>query len=153
MLGLRARLIVPLAVFMAGATASAQTYLSATITNGQENPPANPTLSTGGARPVSFGTVTLVIDASNTSGAAIANTNATQTINVAVTITPEAGSATTTSFVLAPRSHVGFVLATQYPATAGIRGSIRFSTSFADLAVTGLRFSSRNSFSSLGGAQ
>ena len=86
-------------------------------------------------------------------GVAIANTNATQTITVTVTITPEAGSAAATTFVLAPRAHTGFVLGTQYPAAAGVRGSVRFSTNFADLAVTGLRFSSKNSFSSLGGAQ
>lgn len=67
MLGLRACLVLPLAVLLAGVSASAQTSLSASITNGQENPPTNPTLSTGGARPVSFGTATFAIDSTNTS--------------------------------------------------------------------------------------
>lgn len=86
-------------------------------------------------------------------GVAVTNTNATQTIQVTVTLTPEGGSATTNSFVLPPHGHTAFVLATNYPSAAGARGSVRFSTAFADLAVTGLRFSPKNSFSSLGGAQ
>lgn len=86
-------------------------------------------------------------------GVAVTNTNATQTIQVTVTVTPEGGSTTTNSFVLPPHGHTAFVLAANYPSAAGARGSVRFSTAFADLAVTGLRFSPKNSFSSLGGAQ
>jgi CHRD domain-containing protein/putative Ig domain-containing protein len=86
-------------------------------------------------------------------GIAVANTNASQTIQVSVTITPETGAPIVSSFVLPPRAHTGYVLATNFPQTAGIRGSIRFSTPFADLAAIGLRFSQKNSFSSLGGTQ
>src|ERR1700675_3754453 len=67
MLPLQARLIVPFVVLMTGATAYAQTTLSATLTNAQENPPTNPTLSTGGARPASFGTATFTLNAARTS--------------------------------------------------------------------------------------
>jgi CHRD domain/Putative Ig domain len=55
------------AVLLAAASASAQTYFSATLSNGQENPPTVPTLSTGGARPASFGTATFVLNAAQTS--------------------------------------------------------------------------------------
>src|SRR5262245_6153314 len=67
MLRLHACLIAPFVVLMAGATAHAQTALSANLTNAQENPPTTPTLSTGGARPASFGTATFVLNAAQTS--------------------------------------------------------------------------------------
>ena len=56
-----------IAFLLAGASASAQTYFSATLSNTQENPPTVPTLSTGGARPASFGTATFVLNAAQTS--------------------------------------------------------------------------------------
>jgi CHRD domain-containing protein/putative Ig domain-containing protein len=87
------------------------------------------------------------------SGIAVANTNASQSIVVTVTVTPDGGSPTVNSFVLAAHGHTAFVLAANYPAAVGVRGTVRFTTNFADLAVTGLRFSPKNSFSSLGGAQ
>src|SRR6266849_406438 len=67
MLRLHACLIVTLVVLMAGASAYAQTALSASLTNSQENPPTNPTLSTGGARPASFGTATFTLNSAMTS--------------------------------------------------------------------------------------
>jgi hypothetical protein len=44
------------------AAAQAVTVLTANLTNSQENPPTTPTLSTGGARPASFGTATFVLN-------------------------------------------------------------------------------------------
>jgi len=67
MLRLHACLIVPFVVLIAGASAYAQTTLSANLTNSQENPPTNPTLSTGGPRPASFGTATFTLNAARTS--------------------------------------------------------------------------------------
>lgn len=49
------------------ATLPAQINLFATLTNGNETTPANPTLSTGGPRPASFGTATFQINAAMTS--------------------------------------------------------------------------------------
>ena len=87
------------------------------------------------------------------SGAAVSNTNGTQSIVVTVTITPENGTPTSTTLVLPAHGHSAFVLPVAYPTTAGIRGSIRFSTPFSDLAAMGLRFGPKNSISSLGGSQ
>lgn len=42
--------------------ARADTFLFAELTNSQENPPTNPTTSTGAPRPASFGTATLVLN-------------------------------------------------------------------------------------------
>jgi len=44
------------------AAAQAVTVLTATLTNLQENPPAVPTLATGGARPASFGAATFILN-------------------------------------------------------------------------------------------
>src|SRR5258708_40067571 len=69
MLRLHACLIVPFAVLIAGANAYAQTAFSANLTNSQENPPTNPTLSTGGGggpRPASFGTATFTLNSAGT---------------------------------------------------------------------------------------
>ena len=49
------------------AAAQAVTVLTATLTNSQENPPTVPTLSTGGARPVSSGTATFTLNDAMTS--------------------------------------------------------------------------------------
>src|SRR6266849_1984340 len=56
--------IIPLAVLIAGGSSSGQaaTVLFATLTNGQENPPTVPTLSTGAPRPASFGTATFTLN-------------------------------------------------------------------------------------------
>jgi CHRD domain-containing protein/putative Ig domain-containing protein len=67
MLRLHACLIVPFVVLITGASAYAQTTFSATLANSGENPPTNPTLSTGGPRPASFGTATFTLNAARTS--------------------------------------------------------------------------------------
>ena len=64
------------------AGASAATTFTATLTNGQENPPVVPTLTTGAARPASFGTATLVLNDAMTSltlNATITNIDVTGT--------------------------------------------------------------------------
>ena len=67
MLRLHTCLIAPFAVLITGATVYAQTTFSATIANSGENPATNPTLSTGGPRPASFGTATFTLNAARTS--------------------------------------------------------------------------------------
>jgi hypothetical protein len=67
MLRLHASLIAPFVVLISGASAYAQTTFSANLTNSQENPPTNPTLSTGGSRPASSGTATFTLNAAQTS--------------------------------------------------------------------------------------
>jgi hypothetical protein len=64
MLLLRKTLVLAsLVVLGAGLPAYADTLLFADLTNAQENPPAIPTTtSTGGPRPVSFGTATFVLN-------------------------------------------------------------------------------------------
>ncbi len=54
------------AQFAIAAPALAVTTWTVQITNAQENPPTNPTLSTGGARPASFGTGVFVLDDAQT---------------------------------------------------------------------------------------
>jgi len=49
------------AVLLVGATSQASTILVANLTDAAENPPTVPTLSTGGARPASFGFATFVL--------------------------------------------------------------------------------------------
>jgi hypothetical protein len=67
MLRLHAYLIASFVVLTCGASALAQTTFSANLTNSQENPPTNPTLSTGGPRPVPSGTATFTLNATSTS--------------------------------------------------------------------------------------
>ena len=56
-------LIIVLVVLVAGATVDAATInLFANLSNGAENPPTNPTLTTGAPRPASFGTATFVLN-------------------------------------------------------------------------------------------
>jgi hypothetical protein len=47
---------------LAANTGWAATILSATLTTSQENPPTNPTTSTGASRPAPFGTATFVLN-------------------------------------------------------------------------------------------
>lgn len=49
------------AVLLVGASAQASTILVANLSNGAENPPTNPTLTTGAPRPASFGTATFIL--------------------------------------------------------------------------------------------
>ena len=51
-----AMLLMVLACVFSGTHAHASTILIANLTNSQENPPTNPTLTTGAPRPASFGT-------------------------------------------------------------------------------------------------
>src|SRR5262245_11174046 len=55
-------LLVPLIALIAGAGASADTILTATINNASENPPTVPTLTTGAPRPASFGTAIFTLN-------------------------------------------------------------------------------------------
>lgn len=64
---LKDTLLAGVAVGLAAAAAApAQTLFLSNLTNAQENPPAVPTLSTGGPRPASFGTATLTLNAAQT---------------------------------------------------------------------------------------
>jgi CHRD domain/PEP-CTERM motif len=58
MFRLHAILFVPLMLLSIATSGYANTILSATLTNSQENPPTTPTLTTGPPRPASFGTAT-----------------------------------------------------------------------------------------------
>ena len=58
MFRLRTTLLVSTFALLIAASGYANTILVANLTNSQENPPTNPTLSTGGPRPASFGTAT-----------------------------------------------------------------------------------------------
>jgi len=58
MFRLHATLFVPLMLLFITTSGYANTILSATLTNSQENPPTTPTLTTGAPRPASFGTAT-----------------------------------------------------------------------------------------------
>jgi hypothetical protein len=51
-----------LAVLIASSSGQASILLFAELTNAHENPPATPTLSTGGPRPASFGTATFTLN-------------------------------------------------------------------------------------------
>jgi CHRD domain/PEP-CTERM motif len=54
--------LAALAALFASPGAHASVILTANMTNAAENPPAVPTLSTGGARPASFGSATFVLN-------------------------------------------------------------------------------------------
>jgi CHRD domain len=58
MFRLHAILFVPLMLLLITTSGYANTIFSATLTNSQENPPANPTLTNLDPRPASFGTAT-----------------------------------------------------------------------------------------------
>ena len=63
----RANLLVS-SLFLAGAAAAhASIILTANLTNANENPPTNPTTSTGAPRPASFGTASFLINDAMTS--------------------------------------------------------------------------------------
>jgi hypothetical protein len=76
----------------------------------------------------------------NATAVAIANSNATQTLTVALSFVTDTGAKSTASITLPPKAHSAFVVPTAYPAVANSRGSINFSASSPDIAVTGLRF-------------
>jgi len=83
-------------------------------------------------------------------GVAVSNTNPAQSVNVTMIFTSDSGVQTEAAITLQPHGHTAFVMPTAYPATAAMRGSIRFVPSSPDIAVVGLRFSPNNSFTSLG---
>ena len=73
MLRIRIALLVFFIMFVAATQANAVTVFTANLTNSRENPPTNPTTSTGGVRPASFGTVTFVLNDARTALPFIAN--------------------------------------------------------------------------------
>jgi len=83
-------------------------------------------------------------------GVAVSNTNPAQSVNVTMIFTSDSGVQTDVAITLQSHGHTAFVMPTAYPATAAMRGSIRFVPSSPDIAVVGLRFSPNNSFTSLG---
>ena len=99
----------------------------------------------------SSGSISMPYDntAGYTTGVAVANTNATQSLQVTLTIATDTGSASSQTINLAPHAHTAFVLSTQYPGTAGTRGSIRFTAPTPDITVSGFRYTPSLSFTSL----
>jgi hypothetical protein len=61
------KLTLALSASLLAGTASAVTLLTATLSNGAENPPTVPTLTTGAPRPASFGSASFVINDAMTS--------------------------------------------------------------------------------------
>jgi len=86
-------------------------------------------------------------------GVAIANTNATRPLTVSLTLETDASASTIASVTLPAHGHTAFMLATMFPATAGARGSIRFTAESPDISVLGLRFTPSMTFTSLGAFQ
>jgi hypothetical protein len=86
-------------------------------------------------------------------GVAVANTNATSALGITLTFQTDTGAVSTGSLVLAPNAHTAFVLTSQFPALAGLRGSIVFTAPTPDISIVGLRFSPTNSFTSLSAFQ
>jgi len=115
---LRMILFVSLMALFANTSAYADTVLFANLTNSQENPPTNPTTSTGSPRPASFGTATFTLNDAMTSmtfSATIFNIDVTgsQTpdindnltaahIHAAATVTPTTNAGVVWGFFGAP---------------------------------------------------
>jgi len=67
MIWLRAPLfVISMVGLFSGTNAYADTILAANLTNSQEVPPTNPTMSTGSPRPASFGTAMFVLNTAQT---------------------------------------------------------------------------------------
>jgi hypothetical protein len=94
MLRLRTLLLVLLAILFTGANAHADTILFATLTNGQENPPVDPS-----PRPASFGFATFVLNDART-----AMTFTATIFNIDVTGTQTPG---TSDNLIAAHIHAG----------------------------------------------
>jgi len=86
-------------------------------------------------------------------GLAVSNTNPTQSISATLTFTPQSGAPTSRTIFLPPHGHTSFALPTAYPSTGGVRGSVNLVAVSPDLAVVGLRFGPKNTFTSLGSFQ
>jgi hypothetical protein len=93
------------------------------------------------------GTYLIAFDNTNntTTGVAL-NSIASQNVNVPVTLRDDQGNLLTTSTIaLNPNGHTSFLLAQQYPQTAGLRGTAEFDTpgfgtaSAAKISVLGIR--------------
>jgi hypothetical protein len=115
-------------------------------------------------RPDSEGTVTalpassqITLPFDNTqgyaTGVAVANTNATNALPITLTFQTDTGAVSSGSLVLAPNAHMAFVLTSQFPALAGLRGAIVFTAPTPNMSIVGLRFSPTNSFTSLSAFQ
>ena len=83
-------------------------------------------------------------------GVALANSNPTQTLAVALTFITDQGVASNGSITIPPNGHTAFVLPNNFPQTAGTRGGIQFTAPTPDLSVLGERFSPSLSFTTLG---
>jgi hypothetical protein len=66
MLRLHTFLLAALVILVASGTGQAATVLVATLSSSQENPPTNPTTSSGGPRPAPFGTATFTLNDAQT---------------------------------------------------------------------------------------
>jgi hypothetical protein len=86
----------------------------------------------------------------STTAVGIANTNPTQTLALSMLFETDGGTQSNISLVLQPHAHQAFVIPVLNPAVAGLRGSIHFTASSPDIAVTGLEFTSAGQFTSLG---
>ena len=84
-------------------------------------------------------------------GIALANASSSRTETVSVTFRDETGMAfLVDSLVMRPLTHTAFLVDDSYPATAGVRGVVEFSTndSSSQLTGLGLRFNPTGSFTS-----
>jgi hypothetical protein len=84
-------------------------------------------------------------------GIALVNASSSRTETVSVAFRDETGTVfLLDSFVMRPMTHTAFLVDDTYPATAGVRGVVEFSTndSAAQLAGLGLRFNPTGSFTS-----
>ena len=112
-------------VTLVGELAQAQTLtFTAMLTNSQENPPTVPTLSTGGARPASFGFATFTLNAERTAlswTATIFNIDVTGTqsadvndnlvaahIHASATVTPTTNAGVVWGFFGSPFNNVDY---------------------------------------------
>jgi len=83
-------------------------------------------------------------------GLALANSNPTQPLTIGLTFVTDYGAQTSGQLTLPAHGHTAFVLANNFPATAGTRGSIQFTAPSPDLTVLGERFTPSLSFTTLG---
>jgi hypothetical protein len=85
----------------------------------------------------------------NVTAVAIANTNATQPLQVMMLFETDAGVQSSVPVTLQPHSQQAVVVTSLNPAVVGARGSNKFTAPTADIAVTGLEFTQSGQFTSL----
>ncbi len=85
----------------------------------------------------------------NVTSIAIANTNATQPLQVTMLFETDGGVQSSVPLTLQPHSQQAVVLSSLNSAIAGTRGSVRFTAATPDIAVTGLEFTPNGQFTSL----